>query len=190
MILDLLADIVSRVAGDAIGGIFWELVPRRRRAPREEQRPVKQVVVGAGAMFDRAALYETWANAHGLEWTDARGLEYVGSYRGRRTEMRSGLVDTPLPKSPEILVRVALDGIETTTLLEPRENERALLPPPLRAMAAILEIEGVRDVVVARAFVRMRFDPFVETAVLDAAMVAFDLALESLDASGAPYRNG
>lgn len=136
-------------------------------------------------MFDRAALYETWAEAHGLAWTGERSREYAGTFRGRPTEMVTGLVDTALPTSPSLLVRVALDGIERTTLLE-REVDVPATPPALRAMASLLEVEGVRDVAVAQAFVRIRFDAFVETAVLDDGLAAFEAALSALSASRAP----
>lgn len=186
--------VIAVVATEIVGAVFNKVarsalravLPRRRRMP--EHPSPKRVVVGAGAMFDRAALYETWAEAHGLAWTDARGIEYAGTYRGRRTEMITGLVDTPLPRSPEILVRVALEGIEATTLLERGADVRTA--PSLCALTSLLDIEGVRDVAVTSTFVRLRFDPFVETAVLDGALSAFDAALESMApcARATPYR--
>lgn len=153
-------------------------------------KPFKRVIVGAGAMFDRAALYETWAEAHSLRPTDKPRPEYAGDYRGRRTELSSGLVGTSLPTSPELLFRIALDGIPATTRLERDEAP----PPPdarsLRALLPILDVDGIRDVVVTRAFVCLRFDPFVTTSVFDAALEVFEEALTALASlqRGSPYR--
>lgn len=192
MILDVLAEVLidalTAVAGRAARGVASAVLPRRRPTP---ERPwPKPVIVGAGAMFDRAALYATWAAAHGLEPTEQRGAEYAGTYRGRRTEMVTGLVGTSLPRSPEILVRIALAGLERlegSVLLE----RGADLPPdgPLRALATLLEIEGVRDIGVTCRFVRLRFDAFAETTVFDDALQAFDAALEATASlATTPYR--
>lgn len=189
MILHVLAYVATEVLGavvDAFGRDILSAVLPTRRAPAGRPSP-KPVVIGAGAMFDRAALYDAWAEAHGLAPTEKRGAEYAGAYRGRATEMVTGLLGTPLPRSPEILVRVALEGVEGSSLVE--RGAGAPAHPSLRAMASLLEVEGVRDVGVTRTFVRLRFDAFVTPAVFDAALEALERALRSLaPAEASPYR--
>lgn len=189
MIVHILADIVAQVVGDVVTRVGAELLgavlPKRRTAPG---RPwPKQVIVGAGAMANRAALYRKWAEAHGLGPTELRGAELAGNLRGRATEMVTGLYDTPLPKSPEILVRVALEGIIGSTLLE--RNAEQPENPTLRALAAVLEVDGIRDIGVTSRFVRLRFDAFVETAAFEDALDAFEGVLRALaPADTSPYR--
>ena len=137
-------------------------------------------------MLDRLALYEAWAAAHGLEATTLRGAELAGTYRGRPTEMVTGLLREDLPRSPEILIRVALPDIEATTLLEPGA---AAVGGSLQAMAALLDVDGIRDVGITRGFVRLRFDAFADTSAFDEALAAFEQALASAHApETSPYR--
>ena len=181
--VELVCVVVDGLARGALGA----LLPRRRRG---NERPLaKRVVVGGGAMFDRAALYRAWAEAHGLVASQEWGTEYAETRRGRRTELTTGLVNTTLPKSPELLVRVSVEGVEATTLLE-RGGAETAESPALSAFTPLLDIEGVRDVAVTRRFVRVRFDPFVETDVLDIALAAFDAILDSVAPreDAVPYR--
>jgi hypothetical protein len=187
MILSMLFRLAIAVLWEAASHLGRGLLPRRRSATEAWPAP-RTVVVYPGAMANRRGCYEAWASEHGLAPTAMRGAELTGIYRGRATEMVTGLVDTPNPKSPEILLRVALEGIEAPTLLE-----RGAPPNPqrsLRAMQALLEVDGVRDIGVTRGFVRLRFDAFEETSAFDEALEAFEHALAGLaeEASPAPYR--
>lgn len=190
-------EVASHVATDATKELVRAFWPRRSRggsrpASRLEARPgPPPVIVGAGAMFDRLALYDAWAAAHGLEPTAQRGAELAGSYRGRRIEMNTGLCNTSLPRSPELLLRVAVPGVRGSVLLEPGA-ETPSGGPALGALAALLAVEGVRDIGVTAAFVRLRFDAFVETAAFDRALDAFEIVFPfaplSESALAAPYR--
>jgi hypothetical protein len=183
MILELALRVLFRVIGDGLVRALWPRpsAPDYRPAPRP-------VIVSERARLQRLALYEAWAAAHGLERTARRGAEYAGTHRGRATEMVTGLLTDPSPKSAEILIRVALPAIEVPTLLQPGSAATAV-GPSLQAMATLLDVDGVRDVGVTRGFVRLRFDAFVTTAAFDDALTAFEHALATLDAAEpSPYR--
>lgn len=178
---------IAELVTDAVVEAIWRGVSRVLRGrPRPQTAAPRQVVVSAGAMLDRLALYDAWAAAHGLEPTTLRCAELAGTYRGRPTEMVTGLLREDLPRSPEILIRVALPGVE-----EPRLLERGAGPagPALEAMAALLDLDGMRDVGITRGFVRLRFHAFVDTSAFDDALAAFEHALAATQFQApSPYR--
>jgi hypothetical protein len=135
-------------------------------------------------MEKRRAAYEAWATAHGLARTTMRGAELAGMVRGRATEMVTGLANERVPTSPEILIRIALPGVEASTLLEPDQPPQPI--SSVQAMATLLELDGIRDIGVTRGFVRLRFEAFVDTSAFDDALAAFEHALAGDEAS--PYR--
>ena len=177
---------IVELVASALVDVLWRRVSRVVRGrPRPNTAP-RQVVVSTGAMLDRLAVYEAWAAEHGLEPTTQRGAELAGTYRGRRTEMVTGLLREALPRSPEILIRIALPGVEVPTLLERGSGPAGT---SLKAMAALLDVQGMRDVGVTRAFVRLRFDAFVDTSAFDGALAAFEHALDGTrHPERAPYR--
>ncbi len=169
---------IAELVVDAVVEAIWRGVSRVLRGrPRPQTAAPRQVVVSTGAMLDRLALYEAWAAAHGLEPTTLRCAELAGTYRGRPTEMVTGLLREDLPRSPEILIRVALPGVGEPTLLERGAGPAGPAGGALEAMAVLLEVDGMRDVGITRGFVRLRFHAFVDTSAFDDGLAAFEHAL-------------
>jgi hypothetical protein len=195
MIDRLFGEIVVRIAGGVADAIVCSLAGRmssHARAGasatrgRSRQRPV---TVSADEMSARAREYEAWGETRGLELVregriDAQGAHFRGTRRGRDVAFTTGIVDDGPPKSPELLVWTGAIAIEASVLLV-RDDEGpekiAARTSWARELAAVLEVDGVRDIGVTNRFVRLRFDAFVRPKVLGTGWDALDGALAAIE---------
>lgn len=191
----LFGEIVVRVAGSAADAIVRSLAARSSSRTRQRARPTRggsrqrPLTVSAEETSARARAYEAWGETRGLERAregrvDAHGAHLRGTWRGRDVAFTTGIVDDGPPKSPELLVWTGAIDIEAAVLLV-REDEgpekTAGRPSWARELAAVLEVEGVRDIGVTNRFVRLRFDAFVRPKVLGTAWDALDAALAAIE---------
>ena len=200
--IDWLGEIAARVAVDVADGIVRSLAGRmsaRARAGGSSTRGGSRrrpLTVSAEEMSARAREYETWGETRGLELiregrVDAHGAHFRGTRRGRDVAFTTGIVDDGPPKSPELLVWTGAIAVEAAVLLV-RDDERPEMTAGAtswaRELAAVLEVDGVRDIGVTNRFVRLRFDAFVRPKVLGTGWDALDGALAAIEDADAAQR--
>ena len=191
----LFGEIAARVAGAAADGIVGSLAARissrARAGASATRRGARQrlVTVSAEEMSARAREYEAWGETRGLELVregrvDSHGAHFRGTWRGRDVVLTTGIIDDGPPRSPELLVWTGAIAIEAAVLLV-RDDEgpekTAGATSWARELAAVLEVDGVRDIGVTNRFVRLRFDAFVRPKVLGAGWDALDGALAAIE---------
>jgi hypothetical protein len=195
MIDRLFGEIVVRIAGGVADVIVRSVAARmssHARAGasatrgRSRRRPV---TVSAEEMSARAREYEAWGQTRGLELAregrvDAHGAHLRGTRRGRDVAFTTGIIDDGPPKSPELLVWTGAIAIEAAVLLvrdDEAPEKTAARTSWARELAAVLEVDGVRDIGVTNRFVRLRFDAFVRPKVLGTGWDALDGALAAIE---------
>lgn len=195
MIDAVFGEIVARVVGGVADGIARSLAARifpRTRAgtsPTRGGSRQRMVTVSAEEMSARAREYEAWGATRGLELlregrVDAHGAHYRGARRGRDVALSTGIVDDGPPKSPELLVWTGAIAVGSAVLLvrdDDGPEKTGVAPSWGRELAAVLAVDGVRDIGVTNRFVRLRFDAFVRPKVLGTGWDALEVALAAIE---------
>lgn len=155
----------------------------------------RPLVVSPAEANKRGCAYEELATARNLELlyegrVDAHGMHFRGVHRGRETLLTTGILGDDPPSWPELQVWTNAVAVAVPVLFTHDSSPPEASGP--RALAALLELEGVHNVGVTNRFVRVRFEAFVAPELLEQGWQALEATLAEIEreviGEGMPYR--